>query len=88
MLPSTGCGRYRCGARAVACSLLMLALCLGLVHGAPQGLISIVDLTGTSKGPWSLANANNSVAVSGVTLPAYVHEVLEKRNIIPDPLVR
>lgn len=76
----------------MGCSLqlgkLVLALLWGLVHSAPEGLISVVDLTGTSGGPWSLANANGSVAVAGVSLPAYVLEVLEDRHVIPDHLQR
>jgi len=92
MLPSLGCCRYRYGAKGLVCSLqlgkLMLALLAGMVYGAPEGLISVVDLTGSTGGPWKLANANNSVAVSGVTLPSYVLEVLGDRKIIPDPLVR
>lgn len=92
MLPSLGCCRYRYGAKGLGCSLqlgkLVLALLWGFVHGAPEGLISVIDVTGKTGGPWSIANANNSVTVSGVSLPAYVLEVLEDRKIIPDHLQR
>jgi hypothetical protein len=61
----------------------------GLARAAPDAFISVVDLTGSKgPGPWALANANSSVSVSGVSLPAYVHEVLQEKKIIPDPLVR
>jgi hypothetical protein len=94
MLGSLACCRVRNGARGVACGLqlgrLMLALLAGMVHGAPQGLLSVTDLTGRgpAAGPWSLSNGNGSVAVSGVALPSYVLETLQARNVIPDPLVR
>lgn len=92
MLPSLSCCRYRYGARGLTCSLqlgkLMLALLWGLVHSAPEGLITVIDVTGSKGGPWKIANANSSVAVSGVSLPAYVLEVLEDRKVIPSPLQR
>jgi hypothetical protein len=94
MLASLACCRYRYGARGMACGVqlgkLMLALLAGMVHGAPQGLLTVTDLTGRgpAAGPWSLSNSNGSVALSGVALPSYVLEVLQARKVIPDPLVR
>jgi hypothetical protein len=86
------CGaRYAPGAR---CSLhlgkLILALLAATVHGSPEtGLVSVADLTGSgAAAPWSLSNANASVAVTGVSLPAYVLDVLQSRKLIPNPLVR
>jgi hypothetical protein len=67
---------------------LQTALASALLYGSMQqsGLLSVTDLTRAPA--WSLTNANGSVSVSNAALPAYVLEVLEKRNIIPDPLQR
>lgn len=86
-------GRQGCGYRGFALRAALAGVLLGALAAfaaaAPSGGISIVDLTGeTPAAPWALANANGSVSVSGVSLPAYVLEVLEDRKVIPNHLLR
>jgi hypothetical protein len=59
---------------------------LALMLASAQARVVVTDLT---RAPvWGLANANGSVTVSGAALPAYVHELLQGRKIIADPLYR
>jgi hypothetical protein len=59
---------------------------LALLVVSAQARVVVTDLT---RAPvWGLANANGSVTVSGAALPAYVHELLQGRGLIADPLYR
>ena len=84
-------GRRGCRGLApgVALAGLLLAALAALAAAAPSGGISIIDLTGSAPAtPWTLTNANGSVSVASVSLPAYVLQVLEDRHIIPSHLLR